>query len=561
MTYLRKLLGQLLVITCLSFLSAPIAWAQADSTPQSVRPEAWQNFETLVHAIQNTQQDLDDARKRLVAAPIESERVRLSAEVERITQELMSLQMAWEMWATGGVDLQLFEPQTEEKKFDWREELQSVFEPIVVELRRITERPRKIERLRGEQAYYSQRLQAAESALKSVAVYRSGAPSSQLQDAFADLESRWQKRRDDVKGRLDLVDFELQELMAPDASTEVKARDALKELLSGRLVNLLLALVAAGAVYVLLWQANRLYAQSLMRRNHHPAFFTRAVNLVLVMIGSILALFAAMAVLYARGDWILLGLLMLVLVGLALTLQRSLPAYITEIKLMLNVGSVKEGERIIYNGLPWKVQSLRITSTLINPALRGGRLVLPVRLLGQYTSRHYDENEPWFPTRENDFVLLNDGNFGQVLLQTPEIVQVRLGGAVKTFPVMAFLELAPHNLSQDGFSIFIKFGLDYQHQAAITKNIRAELENYVAAQVKQCPGAEHLKSVSVEFAEAGASSLDFVIIVSYEGGAAEHYMTLRRRIQGLAVEAATSYGWVIPFNQLTVHMVDQGQPA
>jgi hypothetical protein len=552
-----KFLRQLLIIASLSFFSFSSGWAQADATSQPVRPEAWQNFETLVHAIQNTQQDLDDARKRVASASVDSERVRYAAEVERITQELMSLQMAWEMWATGGVDLQLFEPQTEQKKFDWREELQSVFEPIVVELRRVTERPRKIERLRGEQAYYSQRLEAAESALKSVAVYRSGAPSSQLKDAFVDLESRWQKRRDDVKGRLDLVNFELQELLAPDASAEFKAREALKELLSGRLVNLLLALAAAGAVYGLLWQANRLYAQSLMRRGRHPAFFTRAVNLVLVMIGTILALFAAMAVLYARGDWILLGLLMLVLVGLALTLQRSLPAYITEVKLMLNIGSVKEGERIIYNGLPWKVQSLRIASTLVNPALRGGRLVLPVRLLGQYTSRRYDEQEPWFPTRENDFVLLSDGNFGQILLQTPEIVQVRVEGAVKSFPVISFLELAPRNLSQDGFSMIVKFGLDYQHQAAITKSIRTELENYIAAQAKQCPGAEHLKSVSVEFSEASASSLDFVIIAIYDGGAAEHYLTLHRCIQRLAVDAATSYGWVIPFEQLQVHVANR----
>lgn len=559
--FLRKLPGQLLAIACLSFLSVPIAWAQTDGTPQPVRPEAWQNFETLVHTIQNTQQDLDDARKRLAAATIESERARMSAEVERITQELMSLQMAWEMWATGGVDLQMFEIQSEQKKFDWREELESIFEPIVIELRRVTERPRKIERLRGEQAYYSHRLQATEAALKSVVVYRAGAPTPQLKTAFSELEARWQKRHNDVKSRLDLVNFELQELLAPDSSAELKAREALKELLSGRLVNLLLAVLAAGIIYGLLWQANRLYAQSLMRRGRHPAFFTRAVNLVLVMIGTVLALFAAMAVLYARGDWILLGLLMLVLVGLALTLQRSLPAYITEVKLLLNIGSVKEGERIIYNGLPWKVQSLRIASTLVNPALRGGRLVLPVRLLGQYTSRRYDENEPWFPTREHDFVLLNDGNFGQVSLQTPEIVQVRVEGAVKTFPVMAFLDLAPRNLSQDGFSIIVKFGLDYQHQAAITKGIRAELESYVAAQVKQCPGAEYLKSVSVEFAEAGASSLDFVIIASYEGGAAEHYLTLHRRIQALAVDAATSYGWIIPFNQLTVHVANQGRLA
>ena len=84
------------------------------------------------------------------------------------------------------------------------------------------------------------------------------------------------------------------------------------------------------------------------------------MHLTLVLIASLLALLAGVSVLYAQGDWILLGLVIIVLVGLVLVLQRSLPGYINEARLLLNIGPVREGERIIYHGLPWRVQTLRM---------------------------------------------------------------------------------------------------------------------------------------------------------------------------------------------------------
>src|SRR3569832_2476178 len=100
-----------------------------------------------------TQQKHTALRKQVQQTHDDAERERLRAEVNRVSDDIDSLEAAWEMWATGGGDMQMFTPKPEEK-FDWRAELQSVFEPIVVELRRLTERPRKIERLRSEQLFF-----------------------------------------------------------------------------------------------------------------------------------------------------------------------------------------------------------------------------------------------------------------------------------------------------------------------------------------------------------------------------------------------------------------------
>jgi hypothetical protein len=191
---------------------------------------------------------------------------------------------------------------------------------------------------------------------------------------------------------------------------------------------------------------------------------------------------------------------------------------------------------------------------LVNPALRGGKLLLPLSELTALISRPYDEGEPWFPTRENDFVLLSDQTFGCVALQTPEVVQLRVAGSDSTYPVGAFLSSNPQNLSLHGFSIVLKFGVDYQHQALATGEIRKKFEDYLAAHLKESQVGGHLKEFFVEFDEAAASSLNFLVYASFAGEAAESYGRIRRVLQGLAVDACNANGWVIPFNQMTVHL-------
>lgn len=546
-----------LSLLCASLcVAAPAAAADPpDAVPSAaVSADNWRNFENLVDTINSAQQELAALRARLQQAGDDAERERLRAELSRAAADIDALQVAWEMWATGGVDMQMFTPRADEK-FDWRAELESVFEPIVVELRRLTERPRKIERLRSEQLFFEQRLAAAEAAVQNIRAYKLEAPSDELQDAFGGLEVRWLKRRDDLKSRLALVNFELQELLAPDKPSGQRAGEALQTLLSGRFLNLLLAVAAAATVYGLLWLGNRAYARHVARRERRRPFIARVVHLVYLVTAALLALFAAMSVLYVRGDWILLGLLLIMLVGAALTLQRSLPAYLREAKLLLNVGAVREGERVMYQGLPWKVQSLNVYTVLVNPALRGGRLRLPLEELDNLVSRPHDPDEGWFPTHEGDIVLLADATYGRVVQQTPEFVQLRVGGALRTYPVGAFLGAEPQNLSREGYVLAVKLGIDYRYQAEATTTVRDRLYEHIDRGLRADAAiASQLKELTVEFDEAAASSLDFIIVASFAGAAAESYYALRRRLRRLALEACTAHGWEIPFNQMTVHL-------
>jgi hypothetical protein len=179
---------------------------------------------------------------------------------------------------------------------------------------------------------------------------------------------------------------------------------------------------------------------------------------------------------------------------------------------------------------------------------------VPIEDMVGLQSRQYTKEEPWFPSREGDFVMLEGEVFGKVLLQTPEIVQVQVLGATKTYAVADYLSQKPRNLSLDGFAIPIVFGLDYRHQGevlgTVVPGMRAYLEEHMASQVF----APHLTNLLVEFNEAASSSLNVLIVGVFQAAAAEHYWAIRRFLQRTAVAACNEHGWTIPFEQLTVHL-------
>jgi small-conductance mechanosensitive channel len=133
-------------------------------------------------------------------------------------------------------------------------------------------------------------------------------------------------------------------------------------------------------------------------------------------------------------------------------------------------------------------------------------------------------------------------------------VQLQVLGADKTYPVDAFLANNPQNLTQHGFAVTIRFGIDYQHQALVTSEIRQKLENELATHLKESDVGEYVQRFFVEFDEAAASSLNFFIYAAFSGEAADSYFRIRRLLQSLAVDACNTNGWVIPFSQMTVHL-------
>jgi hypothetical protein len=168
-------------------------------------------------------------------------------------------------------------------------------------------------------------------------------------------------------------------------------------------------------------------------------------------------------------------------------------------------------------------------------------------------SRPFQKHEPWFPCRKNDWVILSDGTRGCVTSLSHEMVELVLrGGAKKVYQTSDFLGMNPLNLSVN-FRIKIGFGISYNLQSIATGQVLEVLDTYIRERLAAEEYEDSLLNLRVEFAQAGSSSLDLVVIADFEGKMAPLYNRISRAIQRWCTDACTANDWEIPFPQLTVH--------
>jgi small-conductance mechanosensitive channel len=176
-------------------------------------------------------------------------------------------------------------------------------------------------------------------------------------------------------------------------------------------------------------------------------------------------------------------------------------------------------------------------------------------------SHPFRKEDPWFPCKRGDWVLLGEGTCCKVVGITAELVQIIMrGGAVQTFATADFLARSPVNLSRN-FRLTSTIGISYSLQADSVSAIPAQLLAHVAQRIEEEGFSPHLVNLKVEFERANSSSLDLMVLADFDGAAADHYAPLGRSLQRWCVEACTRYGWEIPFTQLTLHQAGGQTPA
>ncbi len=555
------------ILSILFILLSPLNAIHADATAETNNQTSTtgekvnstsQQLAELIITIENAQKELTVIKATLLETKDELDKKALLQQRDRLSTRIQDLQKNFESIATGGVDLDAFEQRQEITKFNWQEELKEVFRPILNELKRLTERPRAIEKLRTEKTLLAAQLPIADNALEEIKHLKKNAKDKTLLVHLEKLEQSWQKRRDDLANQLRLVSFQLEEKLNPDEESKVSISDQVKDFFSGRGLNIFYAIAAFVLVYLFFKLVLKIIVHFIdARQDKEARIFEKAIQISFRVLAVSLSIFAVVIVFYIQGDWFLLGLSLLFLIGLAWTLRQSLPRFVTEAKLLLNLGPVRENERVIYNGIPWRVTNVNFYTTLTNPALAGGIVNLPTHVVLELQSRRFGKDEPWFPCRPGDYMVLDDGYIGPVMMQTPEIVTMKVrGGSTKTYATTDFLAQNPKNISH-GFGIFVTFGFDYADQEIITTEVPDKLRTFIQEAIAHEAFYPSLKEFNVDFKEAAASSLNLLILATFEGEAASSYFNIGRFLQRAATDACNHYGWNIPFSQLTVHMAEK----
>ena len=340
------------------------------------------------------------------------------------------------------VELPAPESEVQSKKRDLIAELQQLVEPLVDAVIRLSEKPRRIETLRTQIFKISDQMSLTDHALANLNRVIQDRTYPALEPRLKESRDTLMRARDDLDVRATTLQRKLDLELSDHRSVAQAATEAVRDFFASKGRHLLLAGLIFACVY---WGTLRLMRLIFASRWMSPKLrgVIKPIQVMYGILAGLIAILATIITLHFLNDWFLVTLLCLTLLAAVWSSKALITLFIGEMKLVLNLGPVKQGERVVWQGLPWLVKSLGFRSVLVNEALQGGTITLPAAALTAMISRPTVENEPWFPTRVGDFVLLDDGCYGRVEIQTLETVVLVVGKTKKHYSTAAFLAKNP----------------------------------------------------------------------------------------------------------------------
>ena len=532
----------------------------ADPAPaEEPPPDKKQTLSSLLTTREGLRKALEEARQKLRNETAETAKKDLQTEIERLEKRRQEVERDFAVMVTGLQSLEDYSSNpVSQAPLKLQDELGQFLTPIFSDLRELTRKPREVRALQDELSRLDSQKEQAKRALDEVDklladIKASKSPDAGLRTELNETRKRWQTRLGETESRITVVQHQLKELTLSGANFWSELGKQVQRFVFTRGTNIALALLAFLVVLFGL-RAAYYYALKLVpvKKYQRLSFSARLLDVVHEGGSLLLAIVSALLVLYARGDWLLGGLALLAVGGLLMTAKSGIGKHLEELQFLLNLGSVREGERVYVNGVPWRVGAIHMFTQLTNVAIGGPGLRLPLAELSKMVSRPSSLDEPWFPCSKRSWILLNGTTLAQVTDITPDQVELRYGGGLKRcLPIGDFVKLDVACLA-GGFARSVTVGFDFQHQSQALTEIPQKLKEDVRAALLETMREEELLDVVVEYQEAAASSLNFLIVAVLAGSQAANYLSIPRILQRAALASATRHGWDIPFPQMVV---------
>lgn len=494
---------------------------------------------------------MEDIRTEMEKTSSVTEKSDFAETLKKLDHQLAHAKRNFQEIATG-VDFSLFSDKKSEQ-FAWKEELTSLVKPLIKELKNLTDRARQKSRLHEDVEKYRKMLAVARDGRKQLTMLKSEASNKELQKTLQGLFPEWKSLENQMSSKLQVARLQLEQLKEDETSFIESSSRMIKNFFKTRGLYLFIVVLVVGGILIIARLSYNFMVKVVpgFKASYRP-FHIRLIDILFRGFSLLFAILGLILALYMVEDWVLLSLAILFLLGIIWTIRKTIPKIWDQVRLMLNIGDVREGERIVLYGVPWLVERIHFFSSLKNPDLEEN-IRLPINELLGKVSRPFKKGESWFPCRKNDWVILADGTRGKAVSLSHEMVKlVMRGGAHKTYQTDNFLAQSPLNLSAS-FRIKEFFGLSYDLQDGVTNVMLTTLKSFIAEKIEENGYKQSLLNLRVEFMQAGSSSLDIVVIADFNGKEAPLYNRLRRSIQRWCVDCCSANNWEIPFPQLTVH--------
>ncbi len=505
---------------------------------------------SLIDLQKSLQKQIDHSKQKLSTSSSEAEKHSLESELIRLDNQLNEAKTDFERIATGVEEAVFAEKKPE--AFSWKNELSTLVEPAIKELKRLTIRARQKTKLKDSITNYTKLTLIADKAVKHLQNLIDTAEEPNVKKQLNELAPEWLSIQNRLTKKRDLALLELERLKEQEISLVESSSKSMQGFFRERGLYLLVALLTFIGILILFSIFFRLFTK-LFHGQKDKAFHIRLVSLIYKVSSFAVATFGLFLVLYLAEDWFLLSLAIIISIALMMTLRQGIPKLWQQGRLMLNVGSVREGERVVINNIAWKVEELNVFSVLANPSLKT-KIRIPIENMIGLTSRPYNLEEPWFPCKKGDWVVINGKSRAKVVSQSPETVEVVERGGTRVFYNTAdFISMSPSNLSRN-FRIRIPFGIGYEHQEQVVSEIPDMLKEHIIKRFEEVGYTKHSLQLAVEFMQANDSSLDLMILADFSGEAADIQSRLKRFINRCCVEACTLHQWQIPYPHISLQL-------
>ena len=504
----------------------------------------------LLDAINNTRKQILDIQKKMQSTAGVGREKDLTQKIAKLSTHLKQLESNFHQLATD-VHLDTFDSQ-KRQTFDWKDELKQLIEPLVREIKQLTSRPREIDRLETQIESLQNQLIVASKANQRLKRIMPHIQSIPLQNEMDQIKNNWKNRYQEIKTRLNITQQKLKQKQMKKKHLSEHLHELMQLFFRSRGRNLVFALLFFALTWFLMHQLQTKIHLTRPFQKHPRSVYIRTFDLIYWIATFLFSLVALLLVLYFCGDWFLLSLFIIFIVGIAWASNHALPRYWKQARIILNLGPVREGEMVVYKGIPYRVSRINLASELTNDHLEGGIIQLPLKDLLDMRSRPIAMNECWFPTKRGDIVLFSEESIGTIVTQTPEFVRIKLlGEHVKTCSTDEFLKQSPINLT-DGFRIVAHMHFDEDHQSRLIDKMIKTLTLSLQKEIEMHSFHKWLVSVKTIVSEVGPVAFQLKIIANLKGEAGLFYEDIKNVILSSCITTCNNNQWRIAFKPVAL---------
>ncbi len=546
---LKRLFGILILLLVLIALPS---YSFAEEVIVETRTEKLNDIEQKLGDIANRRKSL---QKQLSDKTLpEEEKEELTQRLQTLTNQNRDFNILFEQTVLGGIDLSIFEEVESDLlkdplNYNWQKEVLEILQPFFAQMQRVTEKARNKDLLIENEKLLTSRLTLAETGLEALQNLDKSELNKNALKSLAKIEEDWLDRIKSLEHQKSIVELKLDDL-TDNRNFFVRVTDNFWGFLKNEGFAIIVAIGASFGFYYLFNLLILRYAHYQQKNRKRALNFKwRFILLTLQAIKALLSLAIFLMILHTTGNIILFGIMLLILFIAVLSFRGNIPQYLQKLRVFLNLGQAREGERIIYNDIPWEISKISLSNVyLTNPLLDNGELHVTIELIDKLYSRETITDELWFPSRKGDFLLLPDKRIVQVIRQTPEAVYLNHDGATIVMGTAEFYKLKFSNLSR-GYSLILNFTLEdhYENRLSLTNvkdSIIAGIHKIVKTEDESLYQA--IRNISVTVRQLlTADTTSYQVIVEMAPNSAKSYLTIKALLNNAIIEVSREHDWRI----------------